>query len=65
MRGYFSVKTGVAIIIVLLFWVLPGYSAEDIAGADGLSRKPISEYSFPGLHKKISLDVRELALKLQ
>ncbi len=60
MRGYFSVKTGVAIIIVLLFWVLPGYSAEDIAGADGLSRKPISEYSFPGLHKKISLDVREM-----
>jgi type II secretory pathway component GspD/PulD (secretin) len=60
MRKCFSLKTGVASIVALLFFSVTVYSKTDIPEFDNLSRKTISEYSFPGLQKKISLDVREM-----
>ncbi|MBU0881263.1 MAG: hypothetical protein KKE81_03590 [Candidatus Omnitrophica bacterium] len=36
------------------------YSETDIPMADIIARKPISDYEFPGLQKKISLDIRAM-----
>ncbi len=60
MRKCLSFKTGIAIMIAVSLFALPGYSKTDIPESDNLLRKPISEYAFPGLQKKISLDVREM-----
>jgi len=60
MKKFFSLKTGVAILIAVSFFAIRGYSQGEFSGSEGLSRKTISEYAFPGLHKKISLDVREM-----
>jgi len=59
-RRHFSFKAGAAITLALLLFVAGGYSETDTPQFDSLSRKPISDFSFPGLKKKISLDVREM-----
>ncbi|MFH1189708.1 MAG: secretin N-terminal domain-containing protein [Candidatus Omnitrophota bacterium] len=40
--------------------VSSAYSGADIPMTDTLARKPISDYDFPGLKKKISLDIRSM-----
>jgi type II secretory pathway component GspD/PulD (secretin) len=47
-------------MILLSFFAVDLYPGIDIPRSDDFARKPISEYSFPGLQKKISLDVREM-----
>ncbi|MFH0983899.1 MAG: secretin N-terminal domain-containing protein [Candidatus Omnitrophota bacterium] len=60
MRRYFLFRSAVALMILGSFFAIKAYSVTDIPESDGLTRKPISGYSFPGLHKKISVDVREM-----
>lgn len=60
MKRYFSFVTGALVLVALLSFEGPVCVATDITEFDSMLRKPISEYSFPGLHKKISLDVREM-----
>lgn len=45
-------------MILVMFFSVQVFATADIPQGDDLSRKPITEYSFPGLAKKISLDVR-------
>jgi type II secretory pathway component GspD/PulD (secretin) len=69
MRKHFWLKAGVLAMIALFFFAVDvypktdasqAYSKTDTPALDDPTRKNISEYPFPGLKKKISLDVREM-----
>lgn len=53
--------TRYALILMAMILITPSaFSQAELLDYDGLARMPISEYSMPGLKKKISLDVREM-----